>query len=264
MPMTRIMTIANPQGGSGKTTTALHLAYGFAESGLRVLAIDLDPCASLTNALGCAPAPAAASMITLSQRLAAGEVDAAAWLCKTAHPAITLLPADYALIGAEAWLYRRDLRSLERAIKNTIKHVDLSFDLVILDTPPSLRPLLLPAIFAADFLLIPAGCDYAGWQGFNHLYQVLPNLKQSGWKGSLLGVLPIGCTASTESARKALDSFRQLFKDIPRAVLPPIRRAAIFEKCPETRQSVFQLSPRSRAAQDYRRAIRIILQLIRI
>jgi chromosome partitioning protein len=152
----RIITVANQKGGVGKTTTAVSLGAELA-GGLRLLLIDLDPQANATSSLGLSDPERERS----TYDVLLGDATLADVILHTDIPNLDLAPADRVLAGAQIELV--DLPERERKLDEAIRallaapHDDESpgYDLILIDTPPSLGLLTLNALAASDHVLIP-------------------------------------------------------------------------------------------------------------
>ncbi len=147
----RTLAIANQKGGVGKTATAQALGEGLAACGRRVLLVDCDPQGSLTGACGIHDAAGR----TLAEVLG-GAAPGALGLAEVIRPLgerLSLAPSDIALSTTELALVARMGR--ENALKRALSMVAASYDLAILDCPPSLGLLTINALTAADAVLIP-------------------------------------------------------------------------------------------------------------
>lgn len=168
----RVVAIANQKGGVGKTTTVINLATSLALDGHRVLAVDLDPQGNLTSGLG-----------LRGQRAEGGTVyealltDAPPDTCllRTQVDHLTLLPADRNLTGAEIELVSMPAR--EHRLRRLLEPLRARFDLILIDSPPSLGLLTLNALVAADAVLIPLHCEYFALEGLADLVGTLRRVR---------------------------------------------------------------------------------------
>jgi chromosome partitioning protein len=159
----RILAIANQKGGVGKTTTAAALLAAWADRGLRVAGLDLDPQASLTAALGQEPNNAFYRAVKCyiesgdepplgSARLRGGE---------------SLIAGHLDLSAAEVELIPAVRR--EYVLADLLAPLRAAYDVIIIDCPPSLGLLTLNALTAADGVLIPCPPEYLAVQGLARL-----------------------------------------------------------------------------------------------
>ncbi len=168
---TRVLTVANQKGGVGKTTTTVNIAAAMAQSGLKVLVVDLDPQGNASTALGIehhAEVPSVYDVLLDGTALA--DVIAES----PSVPGLFCAPATIDLAGAEIELVSvvaRETR-LARAITAHTKATD--FDYVLIDCPPSLGLLTINAFVAAAEVFIPIQCEYYALEG---LSQLLKNIQ---------------------------------------------------------------------------------------
>src|SRR6266550_551927 len=141
--MGRVIAIANQKGGVAKTTTTAALSAAWAERGRKVLAVDLDPQAALTYSLGFEPDDVEPTIHdVLAGRTPATDV------VLSVEEGFDLLPANIDLAGAEAYLLGRTAR--EYALKEALEEVLDTYEVLLLDCPPSLGVLTINALTAAD------------------------------------------------------------------------------------------------------------------
>src|SRR6188508_2505009 len=147
----RVIAFANQKGGVAKTTTALNLGVAFAEQGMKVLLVDLDPQGNLTKSQGLNPDAIERSMFdVLVHRIPITDV------IKTVEVDIAVASID--LAGAELALSA--LIGRERALDKALVEVRDRYDYVLIDTPPSLGLLTINAFVAAEGVIVPVQCEY--------------------------------------------------------------------------------------------------------
>ncbi len=175
----QVLAIANFKGGSAKTTTTLHLAHFLALEGLRVLAIDLDPQASLSTVFGYQPELDIDDNQTIYGAIRYDEnerVPLSAVIRKTYFEGIDLVPGNLELMEYEhetpQAIARGDARGeamFFRRLRSVINSVADDYDVVLIDAPPQLGYLTLGALYAATSLLVtvhPAMLDVSSMNQF--------------------------------------------------------------------------------------------------
>ena len=159
----RVIAIVNQKGGVGKTTTAVNLAACFAVSERSTLLIDLDPQGNATSAFGVSNPPRQV-YDTIIGRLAIKDA-----VLETDLDCLHLLPAGPDLVGAEIELAALDDRAERLAA--VVGDARNSYELILIDCPPSLGILTLNALTAADSILIPLQCEYYALEGLARLLE---------------------------------------------------------------------------------------------
>ena len=151
-----VYALANQKGGVGKTTTAVNLAACLAEAGEPTLLIDLDPQANATSGLG--ERANGTSSYDLLDGASATELASS-----TRFANLALIPARADLAGAAADLANRT--DAERYLAEALTGVRDRYRFVFLDCPPSLGPLTVNALAAADRVLVPVQAEYYALEG---------------------------------------------------------------------------------------------------
>jgi chromosome partitioning protein len=153
------IAIANFKGGVGKTSTAAHLSQYFALHGYRTLAVDLDAQASLTTLFGLLPDSEVDTESTALPYLEGRSDSLVPAIRKTYWHGLDLIPANLALYGAEFSLANR--QNVEpnfrfyTALAEGLKTIRDAYDVIVIDTPPSLSYVTTNALFAADGIIVP-------------------------------------------------------------------------------------------------------------
>ncbi|HEY1687396.1 MAG TPA: ParA family protein [Solirubrobacteraceae bacterium] len=166
-----VYAIANQKGGVGKTTTAVNVGACVAEAGYPTLLIDADPQANATVGLG-----VPRSQTPGLYEVLAGEVSIADALASTAVPGLELLPAGPGLAGATVELPR--IEGFELLLRAALDEVRDSYRYILLDCPPSLGPLTVAALAAADQVIVPVQTEYFALEGLAGLLETLSRVKR--------------------------------------------------------------------------------------
>jgi chromosome partitioning protein len=162
--MTWVIAIANQKGGVGKTTTAINLGASLAVAERRTLVIDIDPQGNATSGLGVEKSD---DLPTIYDALV-NEVPLQECILKESHfPFLDVVPSKRDLVGAEIELVDRTDR--ERILQRALSEVRESYDVVLVDCPPSLGLLTLNTLTAADSVLIPIQCEFYALEGLSQL-----------------------------------------------------------------------------------------------
>jgi chromosome partitioning protein len=164
----RVYAVANQKGGVGKTTTAVNLAACLAEAGERALVVDLDPQANATSGLG-----EQANGTSSYDLLDGAPLDELARPTRFAN--LWLVPAKPDLAGAAVELARRE--DGERFLAESLAHAGDGYTFVFLDCPPSLGPLTVNALAAADRVLVPVQAEYYALEGLSQLLRSVDIIK---------------------------------------------------------------------------------------
>jgi chromosome partitioning protein len=173
-----VLAIANFKGGVGKTSTTVHLAQYFALRGYRTLAIDLDAQASLTTLFGLLPDSEVPTEETALPFLEGSETTLP--VRKTHWPRLDLIPANLSLYGAEFALANRQNTEagfrFYRALSLGLEPLLPNYDIVVIDTPPSLSYVTMNALYAATGLLVPVPPAMMDFASANLFFSLLADI----------------------------------------------------------------------------------------
>jgi chromosome partitioning protein len=163
--MGTVYAIANQKGGVGKTTTAVNVAACIAEAGYPVLIVDVDPPGNATVGLGVErTAPGLYEVLT--DNLPAEEA-----VRQTGVEGLSILASTPDLAGATMELPR--VAGSERRLRDVLAPIRDSYAFVVLDCPPSLGPLTVNALVAADRVIVPVQTEYFALEGLAGLLDTL-------------------------------------------------------------------------------------------
>ena len=176
LPGSRIIAVANQKGGVGKTTTSVNLAAAFAEKGLRVLLIDLDPQGNASTGLGVE----AVDREMTTYDLLLEEAPLSDVIQMTDTPNIWICPATTDLSSADMELVANEKRSflLYDALRQPAMD-SYAFDYILIDCPPSLSLLTINGMVAAHSVLVPLQAEFFALEGLSQLMLTIREVRQS-------------------------------------------------------------------------------------
>ncbi|HMZ58742.1 MAG TPA: AAA family ATPase [Leptospiraceae bacterium] len=238
------IAIANQKGGVGKTTTAINLAAAMAQKGKRVLLVDLDPQANSTISF-----------------LDIQEVDLSIYDLLTEHSLyfedvlkqtkvenLELLPARINLAKLEGKLVG-ELDAPFR-LKDRLDPISRAYDVVVIDTPPTLGLITVNALVCATHLIVPIQSSYFALEGTDDLLETVERIKaRPNPQLDVLGVLVTLHDKRTTLSKDIYDQICQVFGD--KVFETTISRSVRLEESPAYRESIFTFAPTSSGAIEY-------------
>ena len=251
----QIIAIANHKGGVGKTATTHALGAGLADSGQRVLMIDLDPQASLSGACGMPGIdPSLADVLGGSEK---GAVKMPA-IIKRVSDNLSLAPSDLSLAGTERGLYQRLGR--ENVLKRALETVSASFDVCIIDTPPSLSLLTVNALNAADGVICPTQPSAADLRGLKMFFSTLDDMQELNPALEVIGILPTFYDGRLNHHTAAIET-------LTAAGLPVlssrIGRSVRVQEAAGHAESITKYDPTNKRAKEYNQLTEEIIQWLK-
>lgn len=206
--MGKVYAIANQKGGVGKTTTAVNVGACIAEAGYPTVLVDADPQANATVGLGIERTTSPGLYEVLS-----GDVAAVEALVETIVPGLMLLPASPGLAGANVEMPRLD--RFEHRMREVLDPLRDSFDYILLDCPPSLGPLTVSALVAADRIIVPVQTEYYALEGLASLLETLDRVQRElNPRLTVAGMLLTMHDSRTRLGRDVEDEVRRHFPDL--------------------------------------------------
>lgn len=244
--MTRTIAFFNQKGGTAKTTSTLNVAAALAERGRKVLAIDLDPQASLTMATGIdiAALPGSVYDLLLEENLPLDQIVQA-----TTVPGVALVPAHPDLAAAELELL--NVLERERQLAYKLGQADLAaYDYVLIDSPPALNVISINILVASDELVIPIEPHPLSLMVLRRLFETIAKIRRLNPNLQVLGFLPTKVHHSSRLASDMLITLEEEFPNLP--LLPAIPLSVKSAESAAERTSVLHYMPRSTVAAAYR------------
>jgi chromosome partitioning protein len=242
-----IISIAIQKGGSGKTTTAINLGAALARAGKRVLLVDADAQANLSQALGIGDEPAFNLYTELKKETQGEGGDLRQAIVRT--PAgVDVIPASIDLAIAELELV--SIYGREQLLKGLLDPLLPDYDIVLIDCPHAIGMLTVNALVASDYVLIPLPGEFLplkGVYGFMRQFDMIR--KKLNTKLQLLGLV-----LTKYDERKLMNAGvkLQLEGKFPGKVFEGVIRTSIqLVKAQEAGKDIFSFDKSSNGAKDY-------------
>ncbi len=243
--MAKIITVTNQKGGVGKTTTVINLGASLVAAEKKTLLIDLDPQGNAGSGLGINKASLQDKTIynVLVQEKKISEV-----IIHTELEGLDIVPSNQDLIGAEVELVTEISR--ETKLKIALEEVQLNYDYILIDCPPSLGLLTVNALTASDSYLVPMQCEYYAMEGLSQLIKLVslirknlnPNLKEEG-------ILLTMFDSRNNLCHQVSGEIREHFKDqVFKSVVP---RNVKLSECPSHGKPILLYDVNSKGAMSY-------------
>jgi len=241
------IAMVNHKGGTGKTTSALNVGAGLSLKGKKVLLVDID------------------SQANLSQGLGIHQPDESindALVRKTDLPIVklsenlSLVPSTLALQGAELNLVNQIGR--EMILKELLEEVEQNYDYCIIDCPPNLGILTLNGLVASDYVFVPLEAEYYAFNGLDNIIEMISKVKKHYNENLQVGgVFITQCNNQRKITERIVSDVQEIYGD--KALKTRLRVDVSAVEASMKGVSVFEYAPESNITQDYKSLIEEII-----
>ncbi len=244
-----VIAFFNQKGGTAKTTSTLNIGAALAERGHNTLAIDLDPQASLTMALGTDVAALERSSYDL---LVDDAINLPDVTIASSIKRLTIIPSHPDLAAAELELLNALERERSLARKLTPETLGVpEIDYLLIDCPPSLNIVSINILVAATHLVIPIEPHPLSIMVLPRLFDMVRRVQRLNPALKVIGFLPTKVHSNSRLAKEMIEALRDNFPDL--VILPSIPLSVSGAAAVAEYTSILAYSPRSALADAYRR-----------
>ena len=251
--MTQVITIANNKGGVGKTMQAYQLSTHLANSGHKVLVIDLDSQGNLSSTLG------AEVRRTLIPEWLIGDVDAEDVIVPSQgkydfHENLHVIPSSRHLANLAKLLIlseaevRKTAGRKERLLKLRLQELEDKYDYIVIDTPPMLGDELIMSLVASNRILIPTQAQDYSIDGLEELMDTFEIIKESENPELDFSIIPSMVNSRRKIEKTRLEELAQSFD-----VTPGVRNLVDMQESISLKKPMFLMNKKSKGKQDYKK-----------
>ena len=243
--MGRTIVIANQKGGVGKTTTAINLSASLAESGKKVLLIDMDPQGNSTSGLGIEKDEKEYTIY----ELLLGECSIEDCLSESICKDLIVVPSNINLAAVEIELIGTDGK--EFILRDSVSSIKDKYDFILIDCPPSLNVLTINAMCTAHTVLVPIQCEYYALEGLSQLMHTIELVKERlNPDLEIEGVVFTMYDARTNLSLEVVENVKgNLNQNIYKTIIPRNVRLA---EAPSYGMPITKYDTKSTGAESYR------------
>lgn len=231
-----IISFANQKGGVAKTTSTVTLGHGLAKAGLKTLIVDLDPQGHVAFALGLDKTPGLFRLVVEDERLDQVVV--------AARPGLDIVAGDKKSEAVKRYVTTLNFR--EKVLVNLLENAD--YDVILLDTAPSLDVLHVAALVASDWVIIPTKLDALAIDGVNEILRSMGEVNRQGHTFAGYSILP---TFFDRTTKETATQLRELVNVFGAKVWPPIPQDTRAREAVAFGKTLWEYTPESPSVMGY-------------
>ncbi|MEB2786554.1 ParA family protein [Algoriphagus persicinus] len=241
------ISIMNHKGGTGKTTSSINIGAGLAKKGFKVLLLDIDSQANLTEGLGIVdPEISVYDSIRENKALPILNIS----------ENLDLVPSSIDLLGAEMEIVSKIGR--EQILNKLLKPVRANYDYIIIDCPPSVGLLTVNAMVASDTILLPLQGEYFAYKGVDRLLGIVQEVRDNlNEKLEIGGVFITQINPNRILTKTIVEKLTEDLKD--KVFETKIRINVALAEAQLQGESIFAYAPDSNGAKDYEMLVEEII-----
>jgi chromosome partitioning protein len=253
--MCKVIACVNEKGGVAKTTTIKNLSVGLALKGRKVLVIDLDASANLTDALGVTLSDDDKTICDIFAHVIEGrdkDIDPLpeGFAVKHIDEGIDVIPSEEFMHAAESMIERASFK--ETLLKDYIDTIRDSYDFIFLDCPAGLGVTVINALYTSDAIIIPTQAHYLSIEALQNVFSKLSMIwRHTGSeKPFILGILFTWFRGYTTNDTQILEKMLEQFSNVP-FFKTKIPQFTVIPESDVAKQSIFSYKPNHPAAAVY-------------
>lgn len=261
--MTKIISIVNQKGGTGKSACTTNYGVGLAQMNKKVLVVDVDPQFDLSASLGfCDCDDSNETLTTLMEMILNDEDIPEDCFIRHTEEGIDIICSNIGLAGTDVQLV--NAMSREFVLKQILSRVKDKYDVILLDCMPSLGMLTINALAASDEVLIPVEASYLPIKGLQQLLKTIGKVRRKiNPKLQIMGILFNLVEVQTKDARNNMDQLRQAYGSQIHVFNSFIPFSVRMKEAAREGQSIFKYDPKGKVAIAYMNSVKEAFENVR-